>query len=228
MSSTLLRILLVSIGVVLCAPTGVSGSTRLDDEDAGSSVSADTIITLLSARAEEDVQADIRAAQEVTLDAGRARALAELDKADAKARKEMQEERIDALEEDKKRIENLRDQTQDEAARAEFERQKDDLERRKDLEEKWKRLFEAEESLAESERELARALERQAQADTEFYRRELQFVLAGASAQPEVERRVLEAWKTAMERAEDVASRRKRVIERQISVLDRAKDIREH
>ena len=189
---------------------------------------ADTVVSLLTPRPDDEIQADIRAAQEVTLDAGRDRAAAELARADARARKEVAEDRADALDSEKNRLENLRDRAQDDAARDEFERQKRDVEWEKELEERRKRLFEADEELAEAERDLAQALERQAQADTELYRRELQLGMAGDIERPAVERRVLEAWKTAMERAEDVASRQKRVIERQITVLDRARQIREH
>lgn len=190
--------------------------------------SADTIVLLLTPRAEEEIQDDILAAQAATLAASQDRALAELARADAKTRVEIAKDQIEFLENEKDRLENLRDRTEDSAARNEFERQKNEIERQKDAQDRRKRLFEASEDLAEAERELAEELERQAQADTELYRRELQLSIAPESALPEVERRVLEAWKTAMERAENVASRRKRVIERQMTVLDRAKDIREN
>ncbi len=190
--------------------------------------SADTIVFLLEARDRDDVNEDLRRAEQMAVDAGRDRARSEFTRAEARIQVDVMDQEMKFVDEERRRLEQERNRSTDEAVRRDIENERRSLEDKKESLERRKRFFEAEADLANAVRELAESRERLARANMELYRRELQLTVTTDAGRPEVEKELLEARKTALERAEDATNREKRVVERQLTVLDRAKDIREN
>ncbi len=218
-------VLTVALGALAVTPARAETSPLLAaSEYAG----ADTIVFLLDPRDRDDVNDDLRRTEQMAVDAGRDRARAEFERAEARIQVDVMDQEMRFVDEERRRLEQERNRTEDETLRRQLENERRDLQDKKEGLERRKRFFEAEADLANAVRELAESRERLARANMELYRRELQLTITTDAGRPEVEKEVLEARKTALERAEDATNREKRLVERQLTVLDRAKDIREN
>ena len=83
MSSAFSSLTLSVLGLAIAVPC----SAAKDDEAAARAVAvADTIVLLLEPRAEEQIQLDMEAAQQMVIDAARDRAIAELRRSEGEAR----------------------------------------------------------------------------------------------------------------------------------------------
>ena len=190
-------------------------------------VPADTVVFLLEPRTEEQIQGDMEAAQELLVGSAREGAMAELRRAESRARVQATESQIKSTQDELKRVDNLRKNAEDDAVKRTYQVQKEELEQERESLQRRKRLFEADENLGEASKNLSDAQERYAQASMELHRRELQLSLSSDAGRPDAEMTVLEAWKRWAERARDMANRERQVVERQIRVLERAEEIRE-
>jgi hypothetical protein len=175
---------------------------------------ADTVVAAVVARPEALIRTDLQLANTVLERSEQQRPEAQAAVSTARARLEIRKKEIELVE---KQIELAKKEKND-ADRARYERDKAALERRKRLVETEIELAEAQVQLTEGRRDLARA-------EIQALERELELGIAQASLSESVQRKLLEALDRVGTRREELGKREKRLVEKQVKVLDAAREV---